>query len=395
MNGVLRSIVTVATALTITACNASGSAPAVSGASGQGATSQLAERSAPAQPTFRLSPNVHRACNDFRPGHAHCDVLVRDGESPSGFYAADLESAYNLPSTTAGSGQVVAIVDAYDNPSVADDLAGYRSYMGLPKANFAKYNQTGQQGSYPTGDTGWGVELALDVEMVSASCPLCSIILVEANSDSSSDLGAAENEAVALGATIVSNSYSGSGSPVSDYDHKHVTYLASAGDDGYGIGDPADFASVVAVGGTSLVKGGSGRGWTETAWSGTGGGCSTVAKPVWQTDTGCKFRTANDVSAIADPNTGVAELDTYGEDGWFVVGGTSVSSPFLAGVFGLAGNSTRQDGGKTFWEKRHHKDLYDITSGNDGRCSPAYLCTAGPGYDGPTGWGTPNGVGAF
>ena len=103
------------------------------------------------------------------------------------------------------------------------------------------------------------------------------------------------------------------------------------------------------------------------------------------------------MSAVADPNTGVAEYDTYGESGWFVVGGTSVSSPFLGGVFGLAGNATKQDGGKTFWEKKHEKssELYDITSGKDGSCSPAYLCTAGVGYDGPTGWGTPNGIGAF
>jgi subtilase family serine protease len=200
-----------------------------------------------------------------------------------------------------------------------------------------------------------------------------------------------------LGATVVSNSYSGSGATESDYSHKKVTILASAGDSGYGIADPADFESVVAVGGTHLVAGGSGRGYTETVWTGTGGGCSTQTKPKWQHDSGCKFRTGNDVSAVADPNTGVAEYDTYGESGWFVVGGTSVSSPFLGGVFGLAGNATKQDGGKTFWEKKHEKssELYDITSGKDGSCSPAYLCTAGVGYDGPTGWGTPNGIGAF
>ena len=348
---------------------------------------------------FAPDMNVHRACNDFRTGFAHCDVLVRNHVGPdvSGFYAATLESAYNLPSATDGTGQVVAIVDAYDNPDVTANLTEYRSFMGLPTANFTKYNQEGQTSGYPQGNEGWGVEIDLDVQMVSAACPLCTIILVEANSNSWSDLGASVDEAIKLGATVVSNSYSGSGATESDYSHKKVTILASAGDSGYGIADPADFESVVAVGGTHLDAGGSGRGYTETVWTGTGGGCSTQTKPKWQHDSGCKFRTGNDVSAVADPNTGVAEYDTYGESGWFVVGGTSVSSPFLGGVFGLAGNATKQDGGKTFWEKKHEKssELYDITSGKDGSCSPAYLCTAGVGYDGPTGWGTPNGIGAF
>jgi subtilase family serine protease len=267
--------------------------------------------------------------------------------------------------------------------------------MNLPDANFTKYNQTGQQSNYPQGNSGWGVEIALDVEMVSAACPLCTIILVEANSSNWSDLGTAENEAVTLGATVISNSYSGSGATESNFNHPGVTILASAGDSGYGIADPADFGSVVAVGGTHLVSGGGTRGWTETVWRGTGGGCSTQSKPKWQRDKGCTFRTANDVAAVADPQTGVAEYDTYGESGWFVVGGTSVSSPFLGGVFGLAGNATKQTGGEIFWEKKSRKYLYDITSGSNGSCQTKYLCNAGKGYDGPTGWGTPNGIGAF
>ncbi len=241
--------------------------------------------------------------------------------------------------------------------------------------------------------------------MVSASCPNCNIILVEANNADFSDLGIAEVEAVTLGATIVSNSYSGSGGIVADYDTPHITYLASSGDSGYGVADPADFDSVVSVGGTTLVQGGGGRGWTETVWNGTGGGCSNQPKPAWQSDTGCSHRTANDVSADANPNTGAAEYDTYGEAGWIQVGGTSLSSPLLAGVFGLAGNSTQQNGGQNFWvhasvpKPSATLNLWYISVGNDGTCSPTYLCTAGTrefgNYSGPAGWGTPNGIGAF
>jgi subtilase family serine protease len=231
--------------------------------------------------------------------------------------------------------------------------------------------------------------------MISAACPNCSLILVEANTNTWADVGASEDEAVKLGATVINNSYVGHGARKSDYTHKGVTIVASAGDSGYATGDPADFASVVAVGGTSLTRGGGSRGWTEIVWSGTGGGCSPQPKPSWQHDTGCSTRTANDVAAVADPNTGVAMYDTYGRKGWFEVGGTSASAPIVAGIFGLAGNATKQTGGKTFWETKHRKYLNDVTSGSDGACTPSYLCTAGPGYDGPTGWGTPNGTGAF
>ncbi len=405
MRPILRSAVSATAILSIAACSGLGGSPSAPGTTNAQSVSQAAVHSLNRDlgiPSngFTLPANVQRACNDFRPGVAHCDALIRTdlhgvGPDVPGLYAASLEAAYNLPST-GGSGQVVGIVDAYDNPDVATDIAEYRSFMGLSTANFTKYNQTGQQSNYPQGNEGWGVEIALDVEMVSAACPNCTIILVEANSANWSDLQTAEQEAFALGATVVSNSYSGSGATQSYFTTNKGVILASAGDSGYGIADPADFDTVVAVGGTTLTKGGGTRGWTETAWSGTGGGCSSDTKPKWQKDKDCKFRTGNDVSAIADPNTGVAEYDTYGEGGWFVVGGTSVSSPFLGGVFGLAGNATSQNAGSTFYVKKHHKDLYDITKGSDGSCSPeGYLCEAGKGYDGPTGWGTPNGIGAF
>jgi subtilase family serine protease len=253
----------------------------------------------------------------------------------------------------------------------------------------------------------WGVEEDLDVDMVSASCPNCSIILVESNSNAINDLEAAELEAVTLGAHIVSNSYGCDPSICTDdqsyYDTVGVTYLAAVGDDGYGAGvwAPAAFGTVVSVGGTSLYTDSkSSRGYRETAWLGTDSGCSIETKPSWQHDPGCAYRTANDVAAIADPATGPAEYDTYGPSGWFVSGGTSAATPFLAGIFALAGNATSQQGGKTFWNKVHRKkDLFPVTKGYNGTCSPTYLCTDGTkeyaDYGGPTGWGTPNGIGAF
>lgn len=350
------------------------------------------------------------ACTGSRRGQAQCDLLVLpdvNHATVTGWTPADLEAAYNLPPSSKGSGQIVAIVDAYDNPNAASDLALYRSYFGLPAANFAKYNQDGQQGNYPQGNQSWGLEIDLDVEMVSASCPNCTIYLVEANSNSASDLGTAAAEAVTLGAHIVSNSYSGYGDQQSNYDTPGVTYLASAGDYGYSLYQPATFDSVVSVGGTLLSKGGGTRGWTEIVWNipkdgyATGGGCSSLdeKKPSWQHNPGCKYRTGNDVAAVA---WDVAEYDSYGYPGWYEVGGTSVASPLLAGVFALAGNATSQNGGEAFWKmstQERKKDLFEITKGKDGTCIPKYLCTAGTGefgeYSGPVGWGTPNGIGAF
>jgi subtilase family serine protease len=210
---------------------------------------------------------------------------------------------------------------------------------------------------------------------------------------------------VKLGAHIVSNSWIcyGSikcGSNPNDFNTPGVMYLAASGDEGYNEnGVPEAYASVVSVGGTTLTRQGSG--YLENAWRGAGGGCSDdgsgkgVKKPSWQHDTGCTFRTDADVSAVA---SGVAEYDTYGYSGWFTIGGTSVASPIIGGVYGLAGNASKQHAGKTLWTlkaKQYAKELHDITSGSDGTCGGSYLCTAGTGYDGPTGWGTPNGVGAF
>lgn len=312
-------------------------------------------------------------------------------DAPSGLTPADLQSAYALPSAKNGTGQIVAILDAYDNPNVAFDLAQYRSTFGLPAANFTKYNQQGETGNYPQGDAAWGIEIDLDVEMLSASCPNCTIYLLEANSNAAKDLNAAAAEAVKLGAHVVNSSFGCSTNKCldqSDFDKEGVIYLGANGDSGFSSPTyPADFASVVAVGGTVLAKGGGKRGWTESVWSAASGGCiSGVKKPSWQHDTGCNYRLANDVSAAAQ---NLAEFDTYSQSGWFEVDGTAAASPFLAGVFGLAGNATKQDGGRTFWEKAHQKHLYGVTQG-------ASQCAYGQGqYNACTGWGTPHGIGAF
>lgn len=326
----------------------------------------------------------------------------------SGYVPSDLQSAYNLPSATAGQGQTVAIVDAYDDPNAESDLAVYRSEFNLPPCTMANgcFRKVDENGgtNYPPQDSNWDGEISLDLDMVSAICPNCHILLVEASTANFSDLATAVNTAASLGANAISNSYGGSEdasetSYAAAYDHPGIAITASTGDSGYGTAAPSVFSTVTAVGGTSLYQqAGTQRGWYEMAWSDGGSGCSQyIAKPAWQTDPDCGMRTVADVAAVADPNTGVAVYDSVpvqGQSGWVVFGGTSVSSPIIASVYALAGNakSLNIDGASYIYS--HTSDLNDVTFGSNGFCFD-YLCNAGPGYDGPTGWGTPNGVGAF
>ncbi|MFE9452629.1 putative Ig domain-containing protein [Streptomyces sp. NPDC006739] len=364
-------------------------------------------------------PTTH-LCATAEPGHASCFAQRRTdirqslsaalAAAPSGLSPANLHSAYNLPST-GGSGLTVAVVDAFNDPNAASDLATYRSTYGLSACTvangcFKQVSQTGSTTSLPTNDSGWAGEEALDIDMVSAVCPNCNIILVEANSATDADLGAAENEAVALGAKFVSNSWGGSessaqtGEDTSYFKHPGVAITVSAGDSGYGAEYPATSQYVTAVGGTALNTSSGSRGWTESVWNtssteGTGSGCSAYdPKPSWETDTGCSNRMEADVSAVADPATGVAVYDTYGGSGWAVYGGTSASSPIIAGVYALAGTPASGDYPAKY-PYAHTGNLYDVTSGSNGSCSTSYFCTARTGYDGPTGWGTPNGTAAF
>jgi subtilase family serine protease len=354
------------------------------------------------------------------PGQAHCFAKVVtdargniiDGKpaaragrntAPSGYGPADLQSAYRTSATAGNASYTIAIVDAYGYASAEDDLAVYRSQFGLPACTtangcFKKYNQNGVQGSYPREDTGWAQETALDLDMASAMCPNCHIILVEATNNSLANLAAAVNKAVQLGADAVSNSYggseSGTGSYETAYNHPGVAITVSSGDNGYGVEFPAASPHVTAVGGTSLTRASNSRGWNETAWSGAGSGCSAVfAKPTWQNDALCGRRTVADVSAVANPSTGVAVYgpSTRKRSGWMVFGGTSVSAPLIAGVYGANGGAANY-GGDPYGQV---SALYDVTSGSNGSCSGTYLCTATGGYDGPTGLGTPNGATAF
>src|ERR1700729_880793 len=339
------------------------------------------------------TPVGRAACPGARGGDARCFALIqsKSGIAPTiaGWAPADFQARYKLPSSTQGAGQIVAIVAAYDNPNVATDLAAYRSQFGLPTSTFTKYNQAGQMKNYPAGNAGWGVEIDLDVEMGSATCPLCTIYLVEANSSKSKDLAAAEVEAVKLGANIVSNSWGCTGSTTcvdrKDFDHTGVTYLPASGDGGSGeVGLPAALDGVVAVGATVLTK--TGSQYTEQIYEISGGGCATgIKKPKWQHDSTCSYRLANDAAAVA---SNVAAYDSYGYAGWLTVAGTSVSTPLLAGMFALAGNASHQDGGRTFWQPRHLKFIYAL----GGSCNGGY--TMGQ-YTTCAGWGSPDGIGAL
>ena len=359
-------------------------------------------------------------CGSAGQGEFRCHALVRTDLKPDanphpshivGFAPADLQDAYKLTAAASskGSGQTVAVVDANDDPKAESDMGVYRSQFGLSSCTtangcFRKVNQSGVQGNYPKATKNGAQEISVDLDMVSAICPNCHILLVEANSLSSNDLLAAEDTAASLGPTEISNSFgspegAGVGALASHFNHPGIAITASSGDNGFGVDFPADLQYVTAVGGTTLARSSSSsRGWIETAWVGAGSGCSAfIAKPSWQSFlSGCNGRVVADVSAVADPTTGVAVYDTYPSGGWMVFGGTSVGAPIIASVYALAGNaSTVNYGSFPYLNGSYASSLFDAMGGSNGTCNPAYLCTAGQGYDGPTGLGTPNGTGAF
>lgn len=379
---------------------------------------------------------VRRVCPPaHQPGEKTCFALERvdlraadvsPNATHQGYGPSDLQSAYGI---AGGKSSLVAIVDAYGYPRASADLASYRSYYKLPACTTGNgclkiRNQTGGT-KLPRSDPNWDAEQALDLDMVSAMCPHCKILLVQANSSSGNDLYTAVAEAAKLGAAVISNSYGGSeykgcGGPGEPSDPAfsspgHV-YVASAGDLGGGLANcggpqqPCSLATVVCVGGTHLVRARNARGWKESVWNelsnyacggscgATGSGCSIVVKkPSWQNDSGCRMRSEADVSAEASVITPVAVY--YG--GWTAFGGTSVSAPLVAGIFGRAGNGRAGNGPRNIWANRTR--LHDQTVGSNlyapitGSCASKvrYICYAAKGYDGPTGWGTPNGMAAF
>jgi subtilase family serine protease len=350
----------------------------------------------------RQGPSA-RVCGDVGKGFARCQAWLRTDiqgpiapNTPGGYAPSDLQTAYGLTtdSETTGAGQTVAIVDAYDDPNVESDLNVYRSQYGLPACTVANGCFTKQKYTSQT-NAGWAAEESVDVEMVSAVCPNCKILLVEAASTSLADLSSAEQYATSQ-ADYVSNSWS-SNEGTETYDSVYKdgcgAIVASTGDHGYNSTAqwPAVLPSVVGVGGTSLTAV-SPR--AETAWLNAGSGCSKIyGKPGFQSglNTGCAMRAEADVSADADPHTGVAIYDTFQRRGWLVFGGTSVATPIVASVFALAGYASANPAGNPY---SHTSSLNDVTSGSNGACG-APLCVAGPGWDGPTGLGTPQGIGAF
>jgi len=367
-------------------------------------------------------------------GYALASGPLLEGSGAYGGYdPADIRSAYKIP-RTGGASQTVAIVDAWGYGTAERDLGVYRRQYNLPECTSANgclriVNQEGQESPLPPLGSGvgaaWSLEQALDLDMASAACPECHILLVQASSEHIADLAAAANEATNLGATEISNSYGVSETSSecgatgclqyqADYHHPGTLVVAGSGDSGYGKGPgglagiaaanfPAASPSVLAVGGTSLRRAVSMRHWSEAVWhegrSGTGSGCSLFErKPVWQTDPGCALRTTNDVAAVAACETPVSvriselPLGKLGMGKWANMCGTSASGPLLAGILAHSDSYTRSLGAEAFYLKPGL--LFDVTSGKNGECPSIfeYLCTAEIGYDGPTGWGTPRGV---
>lgn len=374
-------------------------------------------------------------CGNAPVGYAHCNAILRvsgpvaisganaatpaDVLGVNGAYSpAFLRSAYNVGSlggaSKDGAGQIVAIVDAYNNPRLLSDIAYYRQYFGLPACAVGTVsssatscviqivNQSGASSPLPPTSTSWGIEQAIDAEMISALCSNCQLLIVEANTASMIDLGASVNMAVQLGATVVSNSYgaaefaSENDLSISAFNHPGVPIVAAAGDNGYGVQFPAASPNVVAVGGTTLLQNSANgtRNATEVAWIGTGSGCSLYeAKPSWQHDTSCSNRTVADIAAVANPNTGVWIYDTYGANGLYVAGGTSVATAIVSAVFAVAASGQSNGAYPAQNLYANANALSPVTAGSNGRCDN-YLCDASlsvDGYNGPTGLGTPGG----
>jgi len=379
-----------------------------------------------ARVTAAARHGLQAACAKPRPGDARCDVLVQPqyavnralaagrASRPRGWTPAQLERAYRLP-VSRRSRQTVAVSIAGRTPHLGSYLRAYRARFGLPPCGQPSgclriVNQHGQAAPAAPSSlgSGWDVEATLDVSMISVACPHCKILVVEASSPAVSDLARSEDTAARLGASVISNSYGIRESGYSQtlaraYQHPGRMIVASSGDYGYDAANfPANLATVTSVGGTALSRARNARGFTERVWNdpaifGAGSsGCSAyVARPSWQHSPDCQGSTVADTSAVA------AGIPIYNQawGGWLTVAGTSVAAPLTAGIYGLAGNAAVVTTRDLY---QHAADFFDITKGNNvlvgspGQvCANTYLCVAKPGYDAPTGLGTPDGIGAF
>jgi subtilase family serine protease len=370
---------------------------------------------------LQADSSIRQLCQAPPLARAQCSVLIKDSGTglikpnaggSTGYGPADLQDAYNID-TTLGAGRTVAVVGAYDASHAESDLAAYRTQYGLPACTsesgcFAKINQEGAAsplpGSAPSGDD-WDTEYALQMDMISAVCPNCNILLVEADDDQGDGLYVSVNTAAAYAGVVAMTLPWGGpedntvNASETYFNHPGIAIVAAGGDVGYGVSYPASSQYTIAVGGTTLNKSASARGWTETVWNegrldGTGSGCSAyIAKPRFQTDAGCSRRTTNDVAAVGNPETGLA-VYSQSDGGWEQVGGTTASTGIIAAIFALAGPSAFP-GYPASYLYRQPNQLNDVTSGSNGSCGGSYLCTAGLGYDGPSGNGTPNGAEQF
>ncbi|MBV8154102.1 MAG: hypothetical protein JOY98_06755 [Candidatus Eremiobacteraeota bacterium] len=380
----------------------------------------------PACPPHALAPREMRCFAWIRTDLV--PVERPDGGIPSGvgYTPTDIQSAYKLDPSK-GGGQTVVIVDAYGYKTALKDVEFYRQAAGLPSVSIKILNENGKASPLPkqpgktSSNFGWVYEQSLDLDAVSAACPKCNIVMLQAK-DTSTGLFTA----IATGfkmSKIVSMSFGGSDFaqpgtfPTSGY-----AAIASAGDSGGGPKagggpqSPCTFAAVICAGGTRLTH--TGAGWTSVVWNdeksdacggpcgATGSGCSSMnKKPAWQTDKGCTGRSETDISADASVYTPLAIYNTQAVcsssaslEHWCPVGGTSLSAPLIAGMFGLAGNASTRHGAMELWQS--HSSITDVTKGTNvyirvtGACASKvkYICVAGPGYDGPTGWGSPNGT---
>ncbi|HUB40516.1 MAG TPA: ricin-type beta-trefoil lectin domain protein [Streptosporangiaceae bacterium] len=397
-------------------------APAASAAAATHATVTTAQRglAGTASRPSLLAGDTIECPGALHAGQAQCmsilDSSASSARSVPGFSPAALRSAYGLTTAAARNGRraTVAIVSAYSDPRAAADLAVYRKHFGLPACTKAGkclriVNEHGHASGLPTANSSWAGTEATGLEIVSALCPNCHLLLVEASGTSLTDLGIAEDTAVAAGAKFVVNgwvSQEAVGQDVYDhyFNHPGVAIVAPSGISGDGRSFPGDLPYVTSVGGTSLTRSSANtRHWAETAWADTGSGCSALeAKPSWQradatATTGCLNRTQNDVAADADPSTGAALYDTYGtKKPWNRAGSTTVAAAIITAAYALAGTPAVRTYPASY-PYQHPGHLNDVKFGSNGACglNPPEICNAGPGFDGPTGLGTPWGTTAF
>jgi N-acetylneuraminic acid mutarotase len=400
----------------------------LAGSTAASATSAATPPDRPAAALTSQTPDYVHACGqEMTKGHYACfamkrtdvkhSLMLAPGVTPAGYSPSDIQSAYDLPAATGTP--LVAVVDAYDDPNAESDLATYRAQYGMPSCTTANgcFTKAAQDGStnYPSPpppNDDWVSEISLDLDAVSAACPACRILLVEADDDSSSSgsLPAAVDTARTMGAKFISMSWGGSENGTENsqdsqyFDYPGTVFTASSGDFGYSAGPiyPSTSQYAVSVGGTALSRAtGTARGWSESAWDGAGSGCSSdVTKPAFQSGISvCGTRADTDLSADADPDTGLAIYNTYSDAGWDVYGGTSLAAPLIASMYALAGTPAAGTfpASYPYQDARLGADLNDVTEGSNGVClaSAIALCLAGPGWDGPTGLGTPEGTGAL